>query len=147
MRAFLLVCSCFNIGDNGMKKLVCIMVASLLFCPPSYGQSDELLAAIRQVESSGNDKAVGDNGRAIGPYQIHYGYWRDAVEYDKSIGGTYADCYNPEYSCKIVRAYMKRYAPKGVSNEVYARIHNGGPRGHLNKKTEAYWAKVRRELK
>ena len=109
-------------------------------CPP------EFLAAIRQVESHGNDKAVGDGGKAIGPYQIWRVYWQDATEFDKTIGGSYNDCYNPAYAEKVVRAYMARYAPKGASLEVMARIHNGGPRGHLKPATLAYWAKVQKEL-
>jgi len=36
-----------------------------------------LLAAIREVESKGNDHAVGDHGHARGPFQIHRAYWID----------------------------------------------------------------------
>lgn len=114
---------------------------------PCSGQSEKLLAAIRQVESGGNDKAVGDGGKAIGPYQIHRVYWQDAVHFDKRLGGSYEDCYDPEYAKKVVRAYMKRYAPKDASDETYARIHNGGPRGATIKATKPYWAKVRKAMK
>lgn len=123
------------------------LIMFLLIVTPCAGQSAKLLAAIRQVESGGNDQAVGDNGKAIGPYQIHRVYWQDAVEFDKKIGGSYGDCYDPEYAEKIVRAYMRRYAPKDASDETYARIHNGGPRGASVKATKPYWAKVRRAMK
>lgn len=123
------------------------LIVFLLIVMPCAGQSATLLAAIRQVESGGNDRAVGDNGKAIGPYQIHEVYWRDAVDFDKNIGGTYKDCYDPAYAEKIVRAYMRRYAPKNSSDEVFARIHNGGPKGAERKPTKPYWAKVKKAMK
>jgi hypothetical protein len=49
------------------------------------------LEAIRQVESHGNPNLVGDNGKAIGSFQIWRTYWQDAVEHDKTIGGKYED--------------------------------------------------------
>ena len=104
------------------------------------------------MESSGNDRAVGDKGKAIGPYQIHWAYWKDATDFDKSIGGTYKDCFNPEYAKKVVKAYLRRYAPKDASYETLARIHNGGASIMERKNTKAwhnttkYWAKVRKVL-
>ena len=112
----------------------------------AHGQSDRLLDAIEQVESGGRTNVVGDNGKAIGPFQIHRVYWKDAVEHDPSIGGSYSDCRDPQYARKVVRAYMARYAPKGASDEVLARIHNGGPKGHRKDATVKYWVKVRRRL-
>ena len=127
-----------------------VLLLSLVLAVASPAQQvsmERFLEAIRQVESHGNDKAVGDNGKAIGPYQIWRVYWQDAVEFDKTLGGSYQDCYNPQYAARVVRAYMARYAPKGASLEVMARIHNGGPKGHQKAATAAYWAKVQRELK
>lgn len=73
-------------------------------------------------------QAVGAAGER-GPYQLQYSYWKDATEYDPSIGGVYENCKQFEYSQKVIRAYMKRYA---IDREIYdpvkmARIHNGGP--------------------
>lgn len=98
------------------------------------------------MESGGDPRAVGDGGRAIGMYQIHRAYWQDAVDHDPSIGGTYRDCYDPAYAERIVRAYLSRYAPRGATLEQLARIHNGGPKGHLKKATLGYWTKVRDAL-
>ena len=126
-----------------------VLLLSLVLAVASPAQQvsmTEFLAAIRQVESHGNDKAVGDGGKAIGPYQIWHAYWKDATEFDKTLGGSYQDCYNPQYASKVVRAYMARYAPKGASLETLARIHNGGPKGHQKEATLAYWAKVQKEL-
>lgn len=107
---------------------------------------DQLLDAMYTVESTRGRILVGDEGKAIGPYQIWKAYWQDAVEWDKTIGGEYKDCMNKAYAEKIVRAYWKRYAPKSATIEQLARIHNGGPRGHLNANTIKYWNKIKKEL-
>lgn len=130
-----------------MKKFIPALFA-LLVSATASAQSAALLDAIRRVETGGckdPSAAVGDNGKAIGPFQIHRVYWQDAVEHS-GIGGTYADCRDEAYARKVVRAYMARYAPKGASDEVFSRIHNGGPKGHKKSATKAYWAKVRKQL-
>lgn len=122
-------------------------VASAALPPKDY-DLDRILDAIRQVETGGCKdpaNAVGDGGRAIGPFQIHRAYWQDALEYDPSIGGVYADCRNEEYARRVVVAYLSRYC-KVWSDENVARIHNGGPAGHRRKATLGYWSKVRRHL-
>lgn len=100
------------------------------------------MEAIRQVETRGNPNAVGDNGKAIGSYQIWRTYWQDAVEHDKSIGGSYEDCKKDEYAKRIIVAYWDRYAPKNATDEQLARIHNGGPKGHTHAATLKYWKKI-----
>ena len=107
----------------------------------------ELVDAIHQVESSGSTKTniVGDGGKAIGPLQIHKAAWIDATQYDKSIKGSYQDCYKLDYSKKVFFAYIKRYG-KGKSIEQQARIWNGGPKGHLKPATIKYWNKVKKHL-
>ena len=112
----------------------------------------ELMCALRIVESGGDDNAVGDGGKAIGPYQIWKIYWKDAIEFDPSIGGKYEDCFNREYAEKIVDAYMRRYATKRRLGheptwEDMARIHNGGPNGHKKQSTVKYWKKVQNVLR
>ena len=103
---------------------------------------DNLLDAMYTVESNRGKNLVGDGGKAIGPYQIWESYWRDAVEFDLTIGGKYEDCMNKAYSEKIIRAYWERYAPKGATLEQLARIHNGGPKGHTRNATLKYWKKI-----
>jgi hypothetical protein len=105
-------------------------------------------SASRTVETGGHPdpaNAVGDKGKAIGPYQIHRAYWQDAVEYDPSIGGTYADCKDHRYARRIVIAYLSRYCKKW-DYETPARIHNGGPKGHTKTATVKYWNKVKNNL-
>jgi hypothetical protein len=116
--------------------------------PPSDYDTDRILDAIRQVETGGCKdpaNAVGDGGRAIGPFQIHQSYWQDAIEYDPSIGGVYADCKSEEYARRVVLAYMSRYCKVWTDANV-ARIHNGGPAGHKRKATLGYWSKVQKHL-
>ena len=110
-------------------------------------QQTELVNALIQVESNGQDDAVGDNGSAIGCLQIWKIYWLDATE-RSNIGGKYLDCFTRNYSIKIFDAYMKRYAreawtnPKKFDAEKVARIHNGGPKGYKKTATIKYWKKV-----
>ena len=130
-------------------------IFALAFAPTAYALTESetvrLLAALKQVESGGDCAAVGDwdcgTPTAIGCFQIHYVYWADAVEYDKTIGGEWNDCFNEAYAERVVRAYMKRYATKDATMKDMARIHNGGPRGHKKWATCVYWEKVLKVLK
>lgn len=87
---------------------------------------------------------VGDAGE-IGFFQILPDYWRDAIEYDPSIGGEYEDCKGFEYSQKVIRAYMQRYAlDKGIVDPVkMARIHNAGPKGYKKEVSIEYGNKFK----
>lgn len=114
------------------------------------------LFAVRLVESGNDPSAVGDDGNAIGAYQIWPAYWQDAVDFDASIGGEYEDCYDTDYATLIVRTYMERYANerrlgRPVTFEDMARIHNGGPNGfratgEKRDRLDAYWSKVKNVL-
>jgi hypothetical protein len=126
--------------------ITAVIMTAVLSVPPTV-PTDRLLDAMYTVESSRGKVLVGDGGKAIGPYQIWYKYWKDAVEYDPSIGGVYRDCMDKAYSERIVWAYWCRYAPKGATVQDLARIHNGGgSRGHLNPNTIKYWNKIQKEL-
>jgi len=108
----------------------------------------ELLNAIRFVESGHYDNPPdGDGGLAIGPYQIHEVYWRDATEFRPAIGGNYQDCRQRAYAERVIAAYMQLYVPEAwqrVDAEVIARTHNGGPLGAEKAATLGYWARVQR---
>ncbi len=116
---------------------------------PRYPRA-QILDAIRQIESSGlPNPPDGDQGRAIGPYQINEVYWSDAHAFDPSLGGRYADCRSRAYAEKVIDAYMRRYAADAWlvgEAETVARIHNGGPDGASKSSTLGYWDKVRAEL-
>lgn len=107
----------------------------------------DFLDALSYVESNHNDKAVGDNGNALGRYQIWKTYWKDAIEFAPVIGGTYKDVHCKVYAERIVIAYLIRYKAKhNWELKNMARIHNGGPNGNNIKATEKYWDKVRKVL-
>lgn len=129
--------------------VVAVAATSAVAVPPPKGHdTDKILDAIRVTETGGEKdpaNAVGDGGKAIGPFQIHYSYWKDAVEFDTSIGGKYSDCKDEAYARKIIVAYWTRYAPNW-SFETLARTHNGGPKGHKKSSTLDYWSKVRKNL-
>lgn len=109
-----------------------------------------LILAIIAVESGGNDFAIGDNGMAYGCLQIHACYAQDAAEYANQPW-THRDAFDREVAIQIFTAYMSRYATakrlgEPVTAEHIARIHNGGPNGHLKPATEKYWLKVKAVL-
>jgi len=109
--------------------------------PPS-----SFFRALHIVETSGKRGAIiGDNGRALGPLQIHRAYHADA-----RIGGDYSRCADLDYSKRVVAAYLQRYAPAAWDAgdvTTLARIHNGGPRGAAKPATVAYGDKVARLTK
>jgi hypothetical protein len=109
---------------------------------------DQILAAIRRVETGGSEdhgaRAVGDDGRAIGPFQIHRAYWQDS-----GIPGRFHDCFDAGYARRVVTSYWRRHCPEALDAldaEVLARVHNGGPAGFKRSGTVAYWRKVERAL-
>jgi hypothetical protein len=114
---------------------------------PRYSLA-EILDAIRTVETGGHRNggrdAVGDDGLALGPYQIHRAYFVDS-----GVAGRYEEVRNPDFSRRVVVAYWKRWCPAALESceaEVLARVHNGGPAGARRSRTLAFWRKVEREL-
>ena len=105
-----------------------------------------LISALMLVESSNNDLAIGDQGRAIGCLQIH----RSVVLDVNRITGSHhrwESMTNRAQARAVCAAYLTHYG-KGKSTEEQARIWNGGPQGHKKKTaTQAYWLKVQRNLK
>ena len=106
----------------------------------------ELLDAVRMVECGDREPAPdGDDGQAIGPYQIHFVYWLDAISFRPGLGGRYEDCRRRDYAERVVEAYMQKWVPDAwerVDAEVIARTHNGGPQGAGKDTTLRYWQKV-----
>lgn len=101
------------------------------------------LNAMHQVESNGRyGPILGDNGRALGPLQIHKPYYNDVKD---KVGGKYEDVAKLSFAVKVVKAYMEKYAKEDVIDgnwEKVARIHNGGPEGHLKSATVGYAEKI-----
>lgn len=115
-----------------------VMIASIIVCPT---QMDRVLDAIRFIESSNRTNPPdGDNGKAIGPYQIHKKYWQDGCAILK-VKWPYADARNLVKARVVVRAYIEHYG-KGMGIDSMIRIHNGGPNGWRKKSTLVYLKKV-----
>lgn len=104
-----------------------------------------LISALIAVESGGNDLAIGDGGRAIGPLQIHKCVVEDV---NKRFGTHYQHIRmtNRTEAVEVFTRYVRIYAPKNATAEQIARIHNGGPSGHKKPATLGYWRKVKKEL-
>jgi hypothetical protein len=104
-----------------------------------------LISALIIVESSGNDLAIGDNGRAIGCLQIHKAV---VLDVNRITGSNYQwqQMTNRAQARAVCAAYLKHYG-RGASTEQLARRWNGGPTGDRKSATEAYWAKVKKHLK
>lgn len=137
-----------------MKKILAIgLIAIATFA----AYSKDLYEAIATVESNGNDYAIGDNGNAVGRYQIWKIYVNDVNRICKLLRNkkqyTYADRTNPVKSLEMVKIYTDFYAKryerltgKKATDEIKARIHNGGLNGWKKTATIKYWNKVKREM-
>ena len=106
---------------------------------------NNLITALMIVESSGNDQAIGDNGRALGPLQIHRGV---VLDVNRFTGSNYRweSMTNRAQARAVCEAYLTHYG-RGKSLEEQARIWNGGPTGDRKTATEWYWRKVQKHLK
>ena len=104
-----------------------------------------LISALMLVESSNNDLAIGDQGRAIGCLQIHKAV---VLDVNRITGSHYRhqDMTNRVAARAVCQAYLTHYG-KGKSTEEQARIWNAGPQGHKKKQaTDAYWVKVKKQI-
>jgi len=105
--------------------------------------SRRLFDAIRQVESAGDDMALGDGGRSVGPYQCGSAAWVDG-------GGNAGDWPRLAYSRvdteAVMLAYWKRYA--ATTDEQKARCWVAGPRWRTRARDASgkYWNKVKLAL-
>jgi len=111
----------------------------------SMNTISNLISALIIVESSGNDMAIGDHGKAIGPLQIHKAV---VLDVNRITGSHYRhqDMTNRAQARAVCEAYLRHYG-KGATPEQLARRWNGGPNGDRKTSTEAYWAKVKKHLK
>ena len=112
--------------------------------------SPALLAALLAVESGGNDRAVGDHGRAIGALQIHAGVVAD-VNRRHGTRYTHAGMTNRADAVAVCGLYLGTYATqerlgRPVTDADRARIWNGGPNGWRKDATLGYAERVRRAM-
>ena len=136
-----------------MKKFFFSILLVVASSVQSVEVSSNLLDAIEKTESNGKADAVGDNGKAVGSFQIHKIYVDDVNGFS-SEKFTYEDRKDKVKSRKIVKLYLEHYGKayekktgKTATNEVLARIHNGGPKGYNKEATKKYWNKIDKALK
>ena len=122
-----------------MKHLALLLAlcATTQAAPP-----DSFWRALHVVETSGRTgPIIGDGGAALGPLQIHRAYHADS-----RVAGAYERVADLDYSKRVATAYLKRYAPTAWAAgdvETLARVHNGGPKGHLKSATKSYGVRVK----
>lgn len=128
-----------------MKRILTIVATIVLAIGAFAEPSDKLINALVKVESGGRTTVVGDSGKAVGVLQIHKCVVDDVNRICKTKY-TYEDRNNPVKSKEICKKYLTHYAGKNATDEKYARVWNGGPKGHTKKSTEKYWNKVKKVL-
>lgn len=114
--------------------------------------TDYLLEALIQVESRGNENAVGDkhlSRPSVGILQLRPIMVREVNRILKKhkVQKKYAldDRYNREKSIEMFYIWQS-FHHLNDSDEVIARCWNGGPRGWKRKSTLQYWNKVQNEI-
>ena len=130
-----------------MKNLLLILTLTLLSVAHA---NDNLLDAITQVESGGDNSAIGDGGLAHGSLQIHKGVVLDVNRVYKT-NYTHNDAFDRASAVDLFYKYLSIYAIERrlghpPTDEDKARIWNGGPNGFRKSATVGYWQKVRRVL-
>ena len=124
-----------------LLAVFCVPFTAIILC--TITPSDRLLDAIAQVES--------ENGSTSpNVYQLTPAYIEDVYR----ITGRLVDPNNREESRQAVREYLTHYGRiymktsghKKPNDEVFARIHNGGPNGWRKQATAKYWKKIKQVL-
>jgi len=113
---------------------------------------DKLIMALIQVESMGNDSAIGDthlDEPSIGVLQLRPIMVREVnrILKKQKIKKKFKlkDRFSRNKSIEMFIIWKNYHHPEG-GFETIARNWNGGPRGYKNPRTEHYWAKVQLEL-
>lgn len=144
-----------------MKVICMLFITMVLLAAVPNAQAagtstkDRLIAALIQVESRGNDRAIGDRGKkemAYGCLQIRKPCIDDV---NRHFGTKYQakDCLgNRSLSVWVCQKYLELYATRerlgrAPGAEDRARIWNGGPNGWKSPSTNVYWSRVRKQLK
>jgi len=112
-----------------------------------------LINALIEVESLGNDAAIGDlhlvGNEAVGALQIRPVMIREVnriLKIQKSKKRfKRSDRFSRERSIEMFMVWKNHHHPN-ASFEKISRNWNGGPRGYKKKGTRYYWEKVKTEL-
>jgi hypothetical protein len=134
----------FNLINLIMKQLIRILLlVTIIVSMPSSLEAttsiSNIIARLIEIESAGNDYAIGDNGLAVGCLQIHPIMVRD-VNRIANTNFTLVDRTSRSKSIQMIRIYIDHYCV-GDTEEHIVRKWNGGPTGHLKNSTLKYWRK------
>jgi len=123
---------------NPTRQKLAVLAALLLAAPAGAVEiNGKLLAAVAFVESNGNHRAVGDQGKANGAFQLHRPAWTDAGKWLKANGyktTTYTKGVNdPSVAAIYARTYLamihgqlaKRMKREPTAGELYAAYNMG----------------------
>lgn len=110
------------------------------------------LNALIATEGAKTNKTVGDSGDAKGILQIHECVIEDVNNF-YGFHYVHNDAFNPVLAIRICTYYLRYWGrvylkktEKEPTQEVLARIWNGGPNGYKKSSTDKYWAKVKKHL-
>lgn len=141
-----------NPGYVNVDKIPVQPIIKIESAPIKIDTTFKLVEALIQVESLGNDSAVGDTHLgepSIGVLQLRPIMVREVnriLKNQKSkIRYKLKDRFSRQKSIEMFYIWKNYHHPEG-GFETIARNWNGGPRGYKNKRTEHYWAKVQLEL-
>ena len=134
-----------------------LLLAAALTGSARAGPSDSLWHATVQVESRGDARACNRREGAVGVVQIRYGCLNDVNRIARLEGlkvrFTSADRLDPAKSRRMWELYLAHYGRQyheatgfSPTDEVYARIWNGGPVGHAKTSTAVYWRRIVRAM-
>ena len=120
---------------------------------PHVLNESDLIKAIIQVESRGNDSAIGDRhlvgNEAVGALQLRPVMVREVnrilkiQKSDKRFKRK--DRYSREKSIEMFMIWKNFHHSDGNFEKI-ARNWNGGPNGFMKSRTVKYWVKVQKEL-
>ena len=109
-----------------MKTTLAILLLSTVSIFASRQLDPKFLHALNMVEASGREGyIVGDNGKALGPFQIHRSYWEDA-----GVHGCYSMVTNRVYAMQALAIAHFALGRKD-SSVAYARRATQEPRSEL----------------
>ena len=144
----------YNTIVRGFLALIVVAVV-MTTCKAISAECDhKLIQALIQVESAGNDRAIGDRhlkDKAYGPLQIRKPCLEDVNRRHKTKYRPEDMLGNRSLSVWVCQKYIEMYATKqrlgrNPTLEDMARIWNGGPSGWRKESTQTYWSKVRKAL-
>lgn len=139
-----------TMSRSSILTLAIALMATLSPAKETSMNYDRLIPALVKVESNGNPRAVGDNGKAYGILQI----WDVVVDDVNRVYGTkftHRDAFDPKKAEQMCRLYLSHYCSAKRLGRIptyqdAARIWNGGPQGHTKTATLSYWERVRKAL-